>query len=140
MALTYTSQADYEAYVPGWVTDNGPALVLLLERAERDIDAILGPIPRDRTTGLKVAVSGLSAWEARALSRAVCAQAEYRWSVGEENLVSGRVIGKEKGPDFEVEYAGAGTGGAAGGSLYGPKVAIELEPIAHLRRLLGTIR
>ncbi len=134
VTVTYTSAADFEAYVEGWVTDNGDALARLLQRAERDVDAILGPIPRQQTstTGLKLDPTVLRAWEARALSRAVCAQAEWRFYRGEAELAAGRQTKTEKGPDFEVTY---GDADSAASGLYAPKLRVELEPIAHLRRL-----
>lgn len=134
VTVTYTSQADFEAYVEGWVTDNPDALARLLQRAERDVDAILGPIPRSAvtTTGLKLAPASLRTWEAAALSRAVCAQAEWRFYRGEAELAAGRQTKTEQGPDFKVEY---GDAESAASGLYGPKLRVELEPIAHLRRL-----
>lgn len=139
MALTYTSVEDFEAYVEGWETENSAALTRLLERAERDIDNVFGPIPRSSTTGLKVDPSGLQDWEAAALSRAVCAQAEYRFRVGDDELAGGRLVKRVKGPDFETEFADGGAG-ATTRALYGPKVRLELEPIGHLRGLSGYVR
>lgn len=133
MALTYTTVEDFEAYPPGWVTDNVGALTLLLERAERAVDAILGPIPRDSTTGLKLDPTQLLDWEAEALSRAVCAQAEYLFTIGTTGDIVPRA-GKIKGPDFEQDFTG--TPGVPVPSI-GPKVKMELEPIHHLRRLSG---
>lgn len=133
MALIYATTADFVAYVPGWVTDSEEALEALLERAQRDVDAFLGPIPQDLETGLKLDPADLRDWEAKALSNAVCAQAEYRLGAGEQSLATGRAKKVEKGPDFEAQYSD--TGAAAAGSLIGPKVRIELGPIRHLRRL-----
>jgi len=134
VTVTYTSAADFEAYVEGWVTDNPDALARLLQRAERDVDAILGPVPRRQlsTTGLKLDPTVLRDWEARALSRAVCAQAEWRFYRGEAELAAGRQTKIEQGPDFKVEYA---DGDTKASGLYAPKLRVELEPIAHLRRL-----
>lgn len=134
---TYASNSDFEAYVPGWVTDNADELTKLLDRAERDVDGILGPIPRNPETGLKLDPDDLKDWEKAALANAVCAQAEYRLSIGEAALATGRSKKAEKGPDFEVQYGDMGT--TATGSLIGPKVKLELEPIRHLRRLSGVL-
>lgn len=137
MAATYTSNSDFEAYIPGWVTDSPTALTALLERAERDVDAFLGPLPPRSDTGLKLDPDSLQTWEATALSRAVCAQAEYRLLAGESRLAAGGSIKREKGPDFEREFDASTGTGAPGSSLIGPKVRVELEPIRHLRRLSG---
>lgn len=139
MAATYAENADFESYVPGWVTDSAPALTALLERAERDVDAFLGPLPPRAETGLKLDPSALEDWEAAALSRAVCAQAEYRLLTGESKLAAGGAVKREKGPDFEREFDTA-AGSPPGSSLIGPKVRVELEPIRHLRRLTGIQR
>lgn len=137
MAATYTSNSDFEAYVPGWVTDSPSALTAFLERAERDVDAFLGPIPTRSATGLKLDPAALQDWEAAALSRAVCAQAEYRLLAGESKLAGGGIVKREKGPDFEREYDTSTGTGSPGSSLIGPKVRVELAPIRHLRRLTG---
>lgn len=137
MALVYTTRSDFEGYVPGWTTDNGTALDALLERAQRDVDAYLGPLQPSYETGLKLDPSTLRDWEADALSRAVCAQARYRLAFDEDRLVVGRSVKSEEGPDFKVEYSDSGA--AATGSLIGPQVAVELAPIRHLRRLGATL-
>lgn len=138
MQLIYTTNAAFEAYVPGWVTDNADALEQLLIRAQRDVDAVLGPIPRNYTTGLKLLPSSLRTWEAEALSNAVCAQAEFRLAVGETGLAAGRATKTEEGPDFKVEYSDAAAQGGATIRI-GGKVPIELEPIRHLRCLAATL-
>lgn len=134
---TYAQRADFEAYVDGWVTDDPAALDRLLERAERDIDLLMGNRPV-LDTGLKLALADLAPWEADALARAVCAQAEYRFTVGEAALRGGSatpVIKSVKGPDFEKTYAVADQ--PAGQRKYGPKVRDELATIHHLRALTG---
>lgn len=123
---TYTDAAAFEAYVEGWVTDNPQALDRLLERAERDVDRMLGAWWPDETTGLKITVADLQTWQAAALSRAVCAQAEYRFKMGEDYFVRGQhqeVIG----PDFQAK-----------GKLprFSPKAMEELQG-AGLVRLQG---
>jgi len=56
-----------------------------LERAERDVDRFLGwPVPV--TDSKRIDVLSLTAFEAAALARAVCAQAGYRARIGEEDL------------------------------------------------------
>ena len=138
MAPTYTTQAAFEEYVPGWVTDNPGELEKLLERAERDVDAFLGPIRPRPETGLKFDPTLFAHdWERTALSNAVCAQAFFRLGQGEAALAIGRTTKSEKGPDFEAQYTDTGT--AAAGSLIGPMVRTELAPIRHLRRLTAQL-
>lgn len=138
---SYASQADFEGYVEGWVTDNAGALARLLERATRDVDNVLGPIaPLTSGTyaGLKLDPTTLQAWEAKALADATCAQAEWRWRRGDEELAVGRALKRVKGPDFEEEFAE--TGGTVGGTgRYSPQVRLELERIRHLRRLTAYV-
>lgn len=133
---TYATQADYEAYVEGWQTIDVAALERLLRRAERDIDYLLGPgVPLE--TGLRLDPTTLTAWERNALSRATCAQAEWRYTVTEP-VLAGESPGPElkaiKGPDFTKEYAVQGSPAPA---RFGPKVRQELTAIAHLRNLSG---
>jgi hypothetical protein len=126
---TYTSVEDFEAYVEGWVTDDSDALERLLDRAERDIDSILGGYQdRDAVTGLKIDPTTIDAWKARALSRAVCAQAEYRFQMGEAFMVKAQYE-SVTGPDFSMT-----------GQLpyIAPKVRLELEGVG-LRRMTTTV-
>ena len=96
---TYATQEEFEAYVPGWVTDNPDELEKVLERAERDIDMALGRYgPVDSETGLKLAPSTLEEWRRRALSNATCAQAYYRIIKGHEFFVEQRPL-DPSGPD-----------------------------------------
>lgn len=144
MSATYTTVEDFEAYVEGWVTDDSDALERLLERAERDVDNVLGPIPVRVDSGLKLDPSALRDFEAAALSRAVCAQAEWRFRRGDDKLNGSApgVIKRVKGPDFETEYATDASSDASkqGTGLYSPRVALELSSINHLRYLAGHAR
>lgn len=75
---TYATIADYEAYVPGWVTDDPVALEKYLVIGERYIDMALGRYGRiSQTTGLKLDPATLEVWRRKALANAVCAQTEY---------------------------------------------------------------
>lgn len=107
----------------------------LIARAERDIDSLLGPWLPQPATGLKLDPTLLLDWEAEALSRAVCAQAEYRQTVGEA-VLSGELpaapLRRIKGPDFEKEYA-TSVAAPKAPARYGPKVRQELLLISHLR-------
>ncbi len=124
---SYATAEEFETYVEGWVTDNPDALDRLLERATRDIDRFLGA--RSTQTigtyaGLKIDPADIETWEADALSRATCAQAEYRFQMGEDFFV--RAQGQEeKGPDFQIK-----------GKLpyLGPKAKAELDA-SGLRRM-----
>jgi hypothetical protein len=119
---TYASQADLEAYIEGWTTDDPDAVERLLERAERDVDSVLAsPVPGGRqATGLRLDPDGLPGWQAQALARATCAQAEYRFAMGEEFFVRAqhdRVYGPDFRTDGQLPYIGpkverelAGTG------------------------------
>lgn len=137
----YATQAEFEAYVEGWVTENADALNRLLEAASRDIDVLLGPrrtLADGAFAGMKLDPGALRDWEAAALSRATCAQAEYRADIGPVEWAAAGGGGRVKGPDFEVERP---TGAIAGDRpRVGPKVATELEPIAHLRVLTANVR
>lgn len=131
---TYASQADFEAYVEGWVTDDAAALGRLLARAERDIDNVLGPIAPRTDTGLKLAPANLLDWEAKALSNATCAQAEHLWRQGP--AIDERPASAISGPDFSVTYADRKAGGT---NRYGSRVALELARISHLRNLTARL-
>lgn len=137
MALKYTTQSDFEDYVAGWETTDAAALAILLERAQRDVDNYLGPLQPRSEDGLKLDPTILEDWEAAALSNAVCAQAEYLFVRGPQAMVAGRITTDEEGPDFKASYQD--TGAAAAASLIGPRVAVELAPIRHLRRLTAVV-
>lgn len=81
---TYADQADFEAYVEGWTTDDSGALDRLLQRAERDVDFHLVPQERQAATLLKYDPTKLSLFDRQQLTFAVCAQAEYRNTMGED--------------------------------------------------------
>lgn len=136
MPPVYATRTDFEEYVEGWVTDDAAALDRLLERAERDVEALfpLLPIVVAATAGV---YRGHRFWpeamllehELDALKRAVCAQAEFRFDVGEETLAGASPI-KVTGPDFTVEHA-PGPGG--GRRRYSDKLAVELAPLDRYR-------
>lgn len=101
MTPTYATQTDFEAYVEGWDTDNPEALARLLERAERDIDALAVTMtPLD--SGLKFDPEDMTAADAAVLMRATCAQAEYRFLMGEEHFAKAQ-FDRVGGPDFTTE-------------------------------------
>ncbi len=134
----YATEAQFDSYVEGWNTTDPDALARLLERASRDIDRIFGPrhpVRAGTFAGFKLDPAALETWEAEALARATCAQAEHRFLTGEKELAGSRPVKRVKGPRFETEY---GDGGRSG--LYGTRVGLELEPLAHLRGLTARAR
>lgn len=85
----YATAADLASYV----ADNtevgvptGVAADRLLERAERDVDRVVGPWPVF-SNGRKFDPPSLTAPQRAALSRATCAAAEFRLTIGESELV-----------------------------------------------------
>lgn len=134
---TYATLDDYTDYVAAGAPVIDEAQ---LERAERDVDSVFAPYTPDATTGLRLDVIALAAWEAAALSRAVCAQAEYRAIVGEPTLAGAApaaAVKRVKGPQFEKEYDVSASSSAAAPTRFGPKTRAELATIAHLRPLAG---
>lgn len=102
----YATQADFEAYVEGWVTDDPDALDRLLIRATDDVDSILGDYvlyDSGPYMGRKLnPPDDLTFTENRALTRATCAQAEYRNTMGEEHFVRPR-LHSSSGPEFTID-------------------------------------
>jgi hypothetical protein len=100
----YADQADFEAFVEGWVTTDAAALDRLLERASDDVDSILGAydvIETGTYAGRKIDPTddAIGYADGRALVRATCAQAEYRNAIGERQLARPLLHGVG-GPDF----------------------------------------
>jgi len=124
---TYAQRTDVEGYIEGWVTTDADALDRLIERAERDIDNAVGNWPRDDTTGHKLDPATLLPYQVDALTRATCAQVEYRFQMGEDFFVRAQHA-SERGPDFQTD-----------GRLpyIGPKVWAELEGTGLLRLTTG---
>lgn len=118
---TYITQAEFEAYAD-WQTGTEADLLKVLQRAERDVDGIVGPWPY-QANGLRFGApkttneAALTDPQKDALMRATAAQAEYRLEMGERFFVKAQRQ-RVKGPDFETE-----------GELpyIGPKVWHELE-------------
>jgi hypothetical protein len=138
----YATVADFEAYVPGWVTDDADELDKLLERASRDIDSLLGPV-RYRLDGVYAGfkldpAADLDDAGAAALARATCAQAEHRYRFVEPGLsaaaaTGGRVAKSTKGPDFEQTFEDDARPFVNATGLYSPRLRIELAPLSYLR-------
>lgn len=100
--LTYASVADFEAYVSDRLSLDTPTIENRLAEAERDIDLVVGPIPIDPATGLKFIIGDLEPEDVTALSRATCAQAEYRVEMGPAFFRRPQAD-KVSGPDFSQE-------------------------------------
>ena len=89
MPATYATSADLAAYVADNAEVSAPSAAdALLERAERDVDRVVGPWPVF-SNGRKFDPPALTAPQRAALSRATCAAAEFRLTIGESELVGG---------------------------------------------------
>src|SRR5687767_4694750 len=92
---TYASAeelSDYLSDSDSIDASEGASAERLLLRAEEDVDLVIGPIPRDETTGRKIDPADLSDAQTAALSRATCAQAQWLLAMDEGDL-----IGEEDG-------------------------------------------
>lgn len=121
---TYATKAELDAYIEGGSGLDQATADRLLERAERDVDYAAGAWSiASTTTGLKFDPTTLPEWQKKALSRATCAQAEYRKTMGEDFMVKAQHA-TVRGPDFAVT-----------GELpyIGPKALRELASGALLR-------
>lgn len=98
----YATRAEFEEFVEGWTTDDAAALDRLLERASNDVDQILGDYVLNETgdfAGLKLDKDDLDYTETRAITRATCAQAHYRFTMGEDFFINPRYR-ETTGPEF----------------------------------------
>lgn len=86
---TYTDSVAFVQYVPGFVIEDMTALNFLLEKAEEDIDAAVGR-GNQAVGDRKFDVTLLNDDQTEYLSRAVCAQAEYRLHMGDTFFIEGR--------------------------------------------------
>lgn len=112
----YATAEQLDAYVVDNQDVDAPAgaeAERLLDRAQRDVDRVVGPWPI-LSTGLKFDPGTLPVTAREALARATCAAAEYRVEVGEDQLVGG----DEYLPDMLRPLRTAGRAG--------PKVLEEL--------------
>lgn len=100
----YATQEEFEAYVVGWTTDDPAALGKMLEQASADLDQILGDYDLNEDgdfAGLKLDREELDYTEDRAISRACCAQTEYRFHMGEEFFIRPQ-FSSTTGPEFST--------------------------------------
>lgn len=122
---TYATLAELKAYTDLDTGVSDPTLQTALDRAERDVDSIVTPLVAGsrEATGLKLDPASLLDWQAAALSRATCAQAEYRLAMGEDFFIRAQ-HSTVRGPDFSLS-----------GQLpyIGPKVFRELTETGFVR-------
>jgi hypothetical protein len=131
MAEAYATTKDFEDYVEGWETEDAGTLERVLERASRDVDRYVGAAWPVESNGMRFGDLGenpkkLTADQIESLTRATCAQAEYRIEKGEDWFVHDQYK-SANGPDF-----------ATVGKLsrYGPKMRDELK-YTGLNRAVG---
>jgi hypothetical protein len=135
----YVTAARVVELEPGLTIDDADAFDALVERAERDVDLLLGPIPRIEATGRKLDLANLTDVGVEALERAVAAQTVYLLANAPRIDAGARQPASVKGPDFEEVY---GTPAQAGGRwpIIGPRTAQELEPLRYLVRTTARAR
>lgn len=135
----YATAAQALAAVEGLTITDAPAFDRLLERASRDVDRVLGPLPirrADPFMGFKLDPAvDLDAVGRAALARATAVQAAHRLRFVEPALAAAeageRPAASVQGPDFTVTYSDHDLAGSR--SLYSPDLPRELEPLAYLR-------
>jgi hypothetical protein len=115
----YATLADCRDYIATDTAFTDAQILAELDRAEHDVDdALVTPAVEHRgETGLKYDPAALAAWQAAALTRATCAQVEYRLFMGPEFFIKAQHE-MVRGPDF-----------ATSGRLpyLGPKAQRELD-------------
>jgi hypothetical protein len=141
MATYYANTTtDWPLYV-GSVSD-ATAVGKLIERAEDDIDAVLGAYTIEangRKLGSPKTLNEkqLSTAQKAALAKATCLQGDYRARLfpgGEDGMDGANGAGafsSVSGPDFSWTYAGSGGGGSRP-----PRVSPRALPILRDARLL----
>lgn len=125
----YATQTDFEDAIEGWETTDEDALNRLLARAERDIDAVFPLLPIITTgtyAGRRFDPTRLRPYQARALAEATCLQAYHRHRTAPAGAEPVRRVKREKGPDFEQEFADSET---AGTGRYHPELDLALAPL-----------
>jgi hypothetical protein len=125
---TYATVEEFKTYVSDRLDLDDTTILNRLLEAERDVDLVVGPIPVDMDSGLKFIPGELEDDDAAALSRATCAQAEYRVEMG-PSFFRRPQFNKTKGPDYE-------TSGQA--PIVGPAAMRELT-YSRLLRLTASI-
>ena len=129
---TYATKADCVAYTEGLSSTDDALLNRIIERAERQVDRLLRVDFRTAVgDGVKVPdLTRLNSRESEALTRATCAQVEYRVKMG-ETFFSEPDRGKVSGPDFTVEGSAPDT--------IGPEVRNELRRGGLLRATVAAV-
>lgn len=100
----YATITDCRDYID--TADDGVAdadLEKVLDAAEHDVDnALITPVADNRSaTGLRYDPSALLPWQTVALTRAVCAQVEYRLVMGPDFFIQAQ-HDRVQGPDFRT--------------------------------------
>jgi hypothetical protein len=96
------------------IPDDEDVVTAVLMRAERRVDALLGPIPVQPDTGLKLDPAALTPEQQNALARATAAMGEHELTVSREFLAGGD------------EFVGAGLVQVRGPLRMPPSVLEEL--------------
>ena len=124
---TYATRADCLDYTEGLTVDDDDAFDRLIERAERQVDALLLGVWGPRVNGLRVDPAAANPEHVEAVRRATCAQVEYRLEMGEEFFVRAQYA-ETAGPEFRTK-----------GALprVGPKVLEELRSAPSLTSYAG---
>jgi hypothetical protein len=103
----YAQNADLSAYVEGFTLTDANEIARLIQRAEQDVDNAVGAVLTE-TNGRKfgnpagINEKNLRPEQVQSLNRATCAQAEYRWTMGEDFFRRGQFL-EQQGPDFAVK-------------------------------------
>lgn len=98
----YAAADNLRAYISQTLSEQNTELEAILRRAEREIDLYL-PDPGSDATRLKIVLSELSVYTAGCLTRATCAQAEYRLHMGEPFFIQKDV--PVSGPGIDSDRA-----------------------------------
>lgn len=127
VTVGYASVVDVRAYAPELNDQADDAILAEIPKAERDIDWYAGYSGTiDETTGLRfVPLSSLEVRQAKAITRATCAQVQYRLYMGQSFTVDEMQYAEVQGQDQTV----------VGAQRVGPQARSEFP--AGLRKLTG---
>lgn len=100
--MEYATVADFKAFSTLHGSLQDEEIVNLLKNATMDIDATVGSTMDILEDGRKFDPSTMTTVDARVLSRATCAQAEYRKEMGERFFIRGQ-YSSVSGPDYNTQ-------------------------------------
>lgn len=133
MAAVYASIAELDAFAEGYpyeLPGTDPGKVALIERAQGDLDSILGPYEViEANEGLKLDPATLDYSQGRALSRATCAQCLYRLEMGEDHFIRPQIAAS--GPEFSQDQPASHIGPATWRELAGSGLLRNMTSIAN---------